>query len=171
VRAAANRVVLFILLLVVDLKKFAKNIRGISEMTGALLLVAGVVIIGGALWVVLGGLTPSKPTPVITVNIMDHPDPVNAAGANFTIIRFISGDKVRYDDLEVIIRDDSGKEVGLVDNLGSYAQDVKNNNYFEGGDQIIIPAGNNYNTPGTYTIELLYKPKDAILVSKTISVS
>ena len=158
-----------------DWTVLAKDNRAVSNLLATILLIAVVVGGIGAVAYMFGGLSPQEPAPTITVAISDHPDPVNTG--NFSVIKYISGDKVDFDDLLIVVRDANGNKVASYEatastTTGSSAfkvEDVRNNGYFDGGDIILLD--NFAGGAGTYTIDIIYKPQDAVIASKTISVS
>lgn len=160
-----------------------RNVRtkkGINQVLTVALLIAMAVVVSAALFSYTTGFVPTKKTPVAQFAIDDHPDVVGPGNKAF-IIRHLGGDRINFNDLILAVYDANrnliyNKDVAtangtdvIVNQLSSPGYD---NNFFEGGEQIIANcSGVGVTTAGTYEIVLYYKPTMQPLVDRHVSIT
>jgi len=166
-----------------SLEEFVKDARGISDIIVAALLIAIGLVAVAAIGAFVGGLMTFEKAPSAQFAIADAPDDVNKTNANAFIIRHLGGDRIRYDDLILVVYDvDTGEQIynkvvadDDVNNGGNISKnELKASGYsdtfFEGGEQLVV-NNNVISTPGTYEIVLYYRATMQPLADKEVAIT
>lgn len=163
---------------------FVKDERGISQIIVVALLIAVAVVGVAVVAAFMGGLMNFEKPPSAQFKVSDHPDVVTNAGANAFVVRHLGGDRIQLSDIILTVYDSDrnllfNKDVATAQSdgnvtLNQFSATGYDNNFLEGGEQIIAKAGTsgvNVSAPGTYEVVLYYKPTMQPIVDQKVMIS
>lgn len=133
------------------MRKFDKNSEAVSPVIATILMVAVTVVIAAVVYTYVGGMGSSKEsTPTVSLS-------AEGRNGNTITLKHDGGDELQWSDLKILI---DGSEIS--------SNDYGTGTFSVGEEQDIKDDASS----GTsYTVKVIYKPSNAILLDKVVYIA